>query len=497
MIAALVEGSLFVFFNIAEPTAVRAVVPPTQLPTALAQNQARNQGAALAGRPVAGLLFSVARFAPFLADALPYLASIATLLLIRTEFQHERTHTCPAGDVGVVISRRHRDDLADPEPARQREQLRRGALSGGLQVFLVIQASDLVIVIVIAGEAAHGVPEAGTGVLADLRDGAATAGQASLGQDTVIAHLYHVEDLQARFRHACSISAPDRSTRTPPGRMGNSLPGPCTIICSCRHKHLLRSAPRSGFEQRAVEPDIFVTRGNKEPGAWRQGQVLSYLGAALQQVPGMPGLEEVVIVGHLARPDVPAGCLLYWLMAQPVDRPVPAPVDERPADPDYGILFQLIHGHEYGGSMFAGDAGCRSRGTCECWQLGARVSARTLPLLPARAVVNAQDYHLDERLKHRGLVLVILPPVTFVVTGHNRGSNAPASLSRGELRLIHAPAGPAAVQVKPLVLDEGVPLVIHVPGHVASLDHGPLLARPYTIWRRNVLRLRNRQQLAE
>jgi len=83
--------------------------------------------------------------------------------------------------------------------------------------------------------------------------------------------------------------------------------------------------PRLFVEQRAVEPDIFVTGGDEEPGAWRQGQVLSYLWAALKQVPCMPGLEEVVIAGHLARPDMPAGCLLYWPMAQPVDRPVPLP----------------------------------------------------------------------------------------------------------------------------------------------------------------------------
>lgn len=125
------------------------------------------------------------------------------------------------------------------------------------------------------------------------------------------------------------------------------------------------------------------------------------------------------------------------------------------------------------------------------------VSAPRVPLSSAWAVVNAQDNHLYERFEHRALVLVILPPVTVVVASHDRGVDAPAALRLGELRFVNTHASPAAVQVKPLVGDEGVPLVIHVPGHVTGLDHGPLRARPDTVWRRNVLRLRNWPQLAE
>lgn len=90
MVVAFVEGSLFVFYSLAETTAVRAVVPLEQLPAALSQNEARNHAASLAGGPLGGSLFGIGRFVPFLADAISYTISIVTLLLIRTEFQAER-----------------------------------------------------------------------------------------------------------------------------------------------------------------------------------------------------------------------------------------------------------------------------------------------------------------------------------------------------------------------------------------------------------------------
>ena len=43
-VVAFVEGSLFVFFQLSEGAALPHVVPKEQLPTALAQNQAREQG---------------------------------------------------------------------------------------------------------------------------------------------------------------------------------------------------------------------------------------------------------------------------------------------------------------------------------------------------------------------------------------------------------------------------------------------------------------------
>ena len=88
---AFVEGTLFVLFNLAETAAVRQVVPLEQLPAALSQNEARNRGASMAGQPLGGLLFGIGRSVPFLVDAVSYAVSIASLLLIRAEFQEERS----------------------------------------------------------------------------------------------------------------------------------------------------------------------------------------------------------------------------------------------------------------------------------------------------------------------------------------------------------------------------------------------------------------------
>jgi predicted MFS family arabinose efflux permease len=90
MAVAFVEGTLFVFYNLAQSAAVRNIVPLEQLPQALAQNEARERGAVLLGQPVGAILFGVARWVPFLADALSYVASLLTLALIRKEFQADR-----------------------------------------------------------------------------------------------------------------------------------------------------------------------------------------------------------------------------------------------------------------------------------------------------------------------------------------------------------------------------------------------------------------------
>jgi MFS family permease len=89
--AAFVEGALFVFFDLAEAAAVKAVVPRPQLPAALSQNEARQRGASLLGQPLGGFLYEVGRIVPFVVDALSYLVSLVTLLLIRKDFQEERT----------------------------------------------------------------------------------------------------------------------------------------------------------------------------------------------------------------------------------------------------------------------------------------------------------------------------------------------------------------------------------------------------------------------
>jgi MFS family permease len=90
VLVAFVEGCLFVFFQLAETAALPNVVPKQQLATAVAQNQARDQGADLAGQPLGGLLFGVSQLLPFAFDAVTYLVSFATMTFVRAPLQRSR-----------------------------------------------------------------------------------------------------------------------------------------------------------------------------------------------------------------------------------------------------------------------------------------------------------------------------------------------------------------------------------------------------------------------
>ena len=87
---AFVDGSGFVFSYIAERGALRRLVARDQLPEAVARNESRTFAANLAGPPLGGLLFGIARAVPFLFDAISYAASTTSLLLIRSDFQEVR-----------------------------------------------------------------------------------------------------------------------------------------------------------------------------------------------------------------------------------------------------------------------------------------------------------------------------------------------------------------------------------------------------------------------
>jgi len=90
VVVAFVDGTMFAFFNIAEVGAVRSVVPRSQLPRAFAAEQARFSTVVLAGPPLGGFLFGLGRALPFAADAVSYVASLVSVILMRTPFQEER-----------------------------------------------------------------------------------------------------------------------------------------------------------------------------------------------------------------------------------------------------------------------------------------------------------------------------------------------------------------------------------------------------------------------
>ena len=89
-LVAFVEGALYVFFNIAELGALRSVVPGPQLPAAAAVEQARWSTVTLVAPPLGGALIGLGRTLPFVANAISYAFSLASLVAMRTPFQEAR-----------------------------------------------------------------------------------------------------------------------------------------------------------------------------------------------------------------------------------------------------------------------------------------------------------------------------------------------------------------------------------------------------------------------
>ncbi len=103
-VIAFVEGVGAAVFAGSTMGAIRAVVPKPQLPAATNVLTARFAIVRLAGPPLGGVLYGLARSLPFLADAASYAFSTVSLAAMRTPFEEER----------------------EPETARMRTQLVEG-----------------------------------------------------------------------------------------------------------------------------------------------------------------------------------------------------------------------------------------------------------------------------------------------------------------------------------------------------------------------------------
>ena len=92
-ITAFLEGTLMIVFTLAKTAAIPQVVTRAQLTTAVAQEEFVEGTTALLGPSLSGVLYTLGAMFPFLTDAISYLISIVTMVLIRTPFQRERTPT--------------------------------------------------------------------------------------------------------------------------------------------------------------------------------------------------------------------------------------------------------------------------------------------------------------------------------------------------------------------------------------------------------------------
>jgi predicted MFS family arabinose efflux permease len=101
-LVSFVEGTLFVLFNLAEVTAFSRVVPAAQLPQAAAQNEAAFGAAHIVGPSFGTVLFqSVGRAAPFIADAVSFMLSAASVALLKGDFRSARQ--APSRSLGHEI----------------------------------------------------------------------------------------------------------------------------------------------------------------------------------------------------------------------------------------------------------------------------------------------------------------------------------------------------------------------------------------------------------
>ena len=102
VVVAVVAAAANAMFSTAEHAAIRNLVPRSQLSGAVARNEARSYGTALAGPPLGGLLFGIARALPFLGNALTYVLSLAAILFIRSPMQESRETTGEDTGTGVA-----------------------------------------------------------------------------------------------------------------------------------------------------------------------------------------------------------------------------------------------------------------------------------------------------------------------------------------------------------------------------------------------------------
>ncbi|MBL7258381.1 MFS transporter [Paractinoplanes lichenicola] len=103
--AAVVEGSAFVVFGIAEVGAVRDVVDERERTVAFSFLEAEQPIANLAGRAVGGALFDLSRWAPFLFNAFSYVFCLWTLAFMPRKLFDPRppTPVSPAADTSSAV----------------------------------------------------------------------------------------------------------------------------------------------------------------------------------------------------------------------------------------------------------------------------------------------------------------------------------------------------------------------------------------------------------
>ena len=155
-LVAVVEGTLFVFFDIAEVAVLPGIVTQEEMPAAVAQYISLTDGVTmLLGPALGGALFALGRMVPFLLDAVSYAAS--ALALWRVELPKQ---TAPDEQANPLNWRTMRDDIAAGVVWLWRQRTVR-ALTMLLGAGNCLVAGEALLVIVLAERLHATAPEVG------------------------------------------------------------------------------------------------------------------------------------------------------------------------------------------------------------------------------------------------------------------------------------------------------------------------------------------------
>jgi len=89
-LVSLIEGTFFVFYDLAEVACMPRVVAREQIVAATNQNEMARNVAFLLGPALGGAIYTLGKVLPFLFDAISYFASVISLFWIKAKFQQER-----------------------------------------------------------------------------------------------------------------------------------------------------------------------------------------------------------------------------------------------------------------------------------------------------------------------------------------------------------------------------------------------------------------------
>jgi MFS family permease len=104
VLVAFADGVGFTTFEVAQRSALKQLVPSSELAHAAALNQRREYGALLLGTPLGGALYGVSRAVPFVVDALSYGISLVSVLLLRRPLNEERERSTTARSLHAEIA---------------------------------------------------------------------------------------------------------------------------------------------------------------------------------------------------------------------------------------------------------------------------------------------------------------------------------------------------------------------------------------------------------